>query len=82
MAALQESAEGYLVGLFEDANLCSVHAKRVTMMRSDMQLARRIRGEHHIKFVEPSADFDHIQLANVGTEVKRVTIPSHATAEV
>ena len=43
--ALQEAAEAYLVGLFEDTNLCAVHAKRVTIMPKDMQLARRIRGE-------------------------------------
>jgi histone H3 len=43
--ALQESAEAYLVGLFEDTNLCAIHAKRVTIMPKDMQLARRIRGE-------------------------------------
>jgi histone H3/H4 len=43
--ALQEAAEAYLVGLFEDANLCAIHAKRVTIMPKDIQLARRIRGE-------------------------------------
>ena len=43
--ALQESAEAYLVGLFEDSNLCAIHAKRVTIMPKDIQLARRIRGE-------------------------------------
>ncbi|KAG5682522.1 hypothetical protein PVAND_011870 [Polypedilum vanderplanki] len=43
--ALQEAAESYLVGLFEDTNLCAIHAKRVTIMPKDMQLARRIRGE-------------------------------------
>jgi histone H3 len=43
--ALQEAAEAYLVGLFEDTNLCAIHAKRVTIMPHDMQLARRIRGE-------------------------------------
>ena len=62
VAALQESAEAYLVGLFEvgvapyvvmafiyismqDTNLCAIHAKRVTIMPKDMQLARRVRGE-------------------------------------
>ena len=45
LLALQESAEAYLVGLFEDANLCAIHAKRVTIQPKDMQLARRIRGE-------------------------------------
>ena len=43
--ALQESAEAYLVGLFEDSNLCAIHAKQVTIMPKDIQLARRIRGE-------------------------------------
>ena len=43
--ALQEACEAYLVGLFEDTNLCAIHAKRVTIMPKDMQLARRIRGE-------------------------------------
>ena len=45
--ALQESSKAYLVGLFEDTNLCAVHAKRVTVMPRDMQLARRIRGERN-----------------------------------
>ena len=44
--ALQEACESYLVSLFEDTNLCAIHAKRVTIMPKDMQLARRIRGEH------------------------------------
>ena len=43
--ALQEASEAYLVCLFEDANLCAIHAKRVTLMPKDIQLARRIRGE-------------------------------------
>ncbi len=29
--ALQEASEAYLVGLFEDTNLCAIHAKRVTI---------------------------------------------------
>jgi len=45
VAALQEASEAYLVGLFEDMNLCAIHAKRVTVMPKDMALARRIRGE-------------------------------------
>lgn len=44
--ALQEASESFLVGLFEDTNLCAIHAKRVTIMPKDMQLARRIRGNH------------------------------------
>ena len=45
LMANQEAAEAYLVGLFEDTNLCAIHAKRVTIMPKDIQLARRIRGE-------------------------------------
>ena len=45
VGALQDAAEAYLVGLFEDANLCAIHAKRVTIMLKDIQLARRIHGE-------------------------------------
>ncbi|KAF4351482.1 hypothetical protein F8388_024826 [Cannabis sativa] len=43
VSALQEAAEAYLVGVFEDTNLCAIHAKRVTIMPKDIQLARRIR---------------------------------------
>ena len=43
--ALQEAAEAYLVSLFEDTNLCAIHAKRVTIMTRDLQLAKRIRGD-------------------------------------
>ena len=44
LQALQEAAEAYMVHLFEDANLLAIHAKRVTIMQKDIQLARRIRG--------------------------------------
>ena len=43
--AFQEAAEAYLVGLFEDTQLCSIHGRRVTIMPKDIALARRIRGE-------------------------------------
>ena len=45
LAALQEAAENFLVGLFEDVNLLAVHAKRVTVMPHDIRLALRIRGD-------------------------------------
>ena len=45
--ALQEASEAYLVGLLEDSNLCAIHAKRVTIMPKDIQLALRIRGERN-----------------------------------
>ena len=44
IGALQEASESYLVGLFEDTNLCAIHAKRVTIMPKDLQLSMRIRG--------------------------------------
>lgn len=43
--ALREATEAYMISLFEDTNLCAIHAKRVTIMPRDMQLARRIRGD-------------------------------------
>ena len=45
--AMQEAAEAYLIGLFEDTNLCCIHARRVTITPRDLQLARRIRGERN-----------------------------------
>lgn len=47
LVALQEASEAYLVSLFEDTNLCAIHAKRITIQPKDMQLARRIRGERY-----------------------------------
>jgi histone H3/H4 len=44
MEALQEASEAFLVQLIEDGNLCAIHAKRVTLMTRDLQLAQRIRG--------------------------------------
>jgi len=45
ISAIHEAAEHYIVGLFEDSNLCAIHAKRITLMPKDIQLARRIRGD-------------------------------------
>ena len=45
LLALQEATEAAIVSLFEDANLCTIHTKRVTLMKKDLVLARRIRGE-------------------------------------
>jgi histone H3 len=45
--ALQEAAEAYLVGMFEDTNLCTIHAKCVTIMPKDMILVECIHGERH-----------------------------------
>ena len=45
LLALQEATEAYMTHMFEDANLCAIHANRVTLMPKDVVLARRIRGE-------------------------------------
>ena len=45
LLAIQEAAEAFMTNLFEDANLCALHANRVTLMPKDISLARRIRGE-------------------------------------
>jgi histone H3 len=46
IGAIQEAAEAYLVSIFEDTNLCAIHAKRVTIQSKDIQLARCLRGEN------------------------------------
>ena len=45
-----------MTGVFEDANLCSIHAKRVTVMKKDIELARRIRGDANSDFRNTTAD--------------------------
>ncbi|KAF9884077.1 histone H3.1 [Aspergillus nanangensis] len=45
LGALQEATEAYITSLFEDTNLCAIHARRVTIQSKDIQLARRLRGE-------------------------------------
>ena len=45
--AVQCASEAYFTSLFEDTNLCAIHAKRVTIDPRDVNLARRIRGERH-----------------------------------
>lgn len=46
ITALQTAAEEYLVKTFENGNLCTIHGKRVTIQPKDIQLARRIAGDH------------------------------------
>ena len=70
LIAMQEAAEAYLVGVFEDANLCAIHAKRVTVLQKDMELARRIRGDALLDFRDtmPKAgneDFYSLPYVNV-----------------
>ena len=52
LVALQEAAEAYLTGIMEDANLCALHSKRVTVMKKDLMLARRLRGDADRDFVD------------------------------
>ena len=65
LVALQEASEAYLVGVLEDAGTCALHAKRVTVMKADMQLARRMRGDANHDYrdlVEKTGDEDFISL--------------------
>ncbi|KAF6152762.1 hypothetical protein GIB67_004591 [Kingdonia uniflora] len=50
LTAIQEAAEDFLVHIFEDANLCAIHAKRVTIMQKDWQLARRLSGRELVRY--------------------------------
>jgi histone H3 len=52
LVALQEATEAYIVGVFEDTNLCAIHAKRQTVFKKDMQLARRIRGDANYDYTD------------------------------
>merc|ERR1712065_72153 len=45
VSAIQEAAESYIISVLSDANLCALHANRVTAMPKDLALARRLRGE-------------------------------------
>ena len=47
LSALQECTENFLIGLMEDTQLCTLHAKRQTCMKRDMMLAKRIRGDRY-----------------------------------
>ena len=45
LEAVHEAVEAYMVNMLEDANLCCIHAKRQTLMKKDISLAMRIRGD-------------------------------------
>ena len=59
IAVLQEAAENFIVGLFEDINLLAVHAKRVTVMPRDIRLAYQIRGDHYQWRITPEDPARH-----------------------
>ncbi|KAK7803278.1 hypothetical protein U0070_011459 [Myodes glareolus] len=63
--ALQEASEAYLVGLFEDTNLCAIHAKRVTIMPKDIQLARRILNTSSVVQASTKNLFDLVKNGNL-----------------
>ena len=67
LLALQEASEAYITGLFEDTNLCAIHAKRVTIMKKDMDLARRIRGDRNMDYrdLQPKTG-DEVFLQQIG----------------
>nr|AKA94138.1 centromere-specific variant of histone H3 [Vicia peregrina]AKO62853.1 centromere-specific histone H3-2 [Vicia peregrina] len=44
LISLQEAAEDCLVRMFEAGWLCALHAKRVTLMKKDIELTRRLTG--------------------------------------
>lgn len=56
LIAIQEASEAYLTGVFEDSQLCAIHAKRVTVQKKDLDLARRIRGDAVHDFRDTSAN--------------------------
>lgn len=45
LEAIQDATESYIVSVLNDANLCTIHAKRVTLFPKDLQLALRLRGD-------------------------------------
>ena len=53
ITALQEAAENFIVGLFQEVNLLAVHAKMVIVMPQNVRLALRIRGSIYCRRVTP-----------------------------
>jgi len=80
LMALQESTEAYLTGIFEDANLCAIHANRVTVMKKDMDLARRIRGDDQTDFrdlMPKTGDEQFLSLPYVNVPAGMSTLRKH-----
>lgn len=48
LIGLQEACESYIIGSIEDGILCTIHAKRITLMKKDIKLAQKIKGENHL----------------------------------
>ena len=66
LAAVHEASEAFTVGLMEDANLCAIHGKRVTVFPKDIQLAQRLRGDD-VKGTPPESTE-----SNTSTNVSKV----------
>ena len=66
MATLQEAAEAFLVQLF-GAQLCAIHARRITIMGQDVQLALRIRGDSRGSFYNAYKDKEKAKTAAYGS---------------
>ena len=80
LKALQEASEAYLVGIFEDSNLCAIHAKRVTIMKKDMDLARRIRGDarhDHSDHIPKTGQEDFVSLPYRNVPEGMATLRAH-----
>ena len=73
LAALQEASEDYLVRLFEDTNICAIHARRVTILPKDIFLARRLRGETQRDKYEPTWTYRKSDDPKYKKKKKRVT---------
>lgn len=50
---LREVSEAYLVGLFEDKNLCAIHAKRITKLVGQMTFNYRDVLERKVLKITP-----------------------------
>ena len=66
MAALQEASESFLVQLSEDAQLCAIHARRITIMPRDIQLALHLRGDSNGSFYSAYKDKEKAKTAAYG----------------
>ena len=72
MLAIQEAAESYIVGICEDTQLCAIHANRTTIMKKDMELARRIRGERKYDQSSTHVSTDFVIPMTKGGDFKQV----------
>ena len=77
--ALQHASESYLVSLFEDTNLCAIHAKRVTIMPKDIHLARRIRGDDLAFLSRAAANESNAALGRAAGAAASAAIATQAT---